>query len=69
MSAHISGTIIAAAFFFMAAIRIVASWRSTQKHLTGIRFFSPLIVLIVRDGALFYFLYVLLCTFRWYFTV
>ncbi|KAG8215518.1 hypothetical protein J3R82DRAFT_9165 [Butyriboletus roseoflavus] len=45
-----------AAFFVITVVRIVASWRSMPKLQMDIKSLSPLIVLIVRDGALFYFL-------------
>ena len=48
-------------FFAMTVERAVTNRYGTRTHLMDIKYLSPLIVSIVRDGALFYMLYVM-CT-------
>lgn len=42
----------------MTIIRVIGNQFDIPTRLMDIKYLSPLIVLIVRDGALFYFLYV-----------
>ena len=52
---------LAATFFVMTVERAVTDQYGTRTHLMDTKYLSPLIVSIVRDGALFYMLYVM-CT-------